>query len=123
MSASKQIKVACKRECDNEYCSVKREAEQTLAEYGMGATFNEKGVTINRESMTASLENLLEETEGRITERNGYKQKVEYMEKEMQSNVHQYQDVECSKWLKCNLDSRKTTAIINMQEQMIEIRK
>ena len=53
MSESKWIKVICNRGCDSEYCSVKHEDEQTLAEYGMEVTFNEKEVTINGESMTA----------------------------------------------------------------------
>ena len=37
--------------------------------------------------------------------------KAKYIEKKMQSNFYQNQDVECGKWL------------INMQEQMIETRK
>ena len=70
MSESRRIEVVWKRECDSGYCSVIRKAEQTLAEYGMEVTLNEKGVTINGESMTAPWRNLLEETEGRIDERN-----------------------------------------------------
>ena len=52
MSDSKWIEIVWKRECDSEYCSVKREVKQTLPEYGMEVTFNEKGVTINGASMT-----------------------------------------------------------------------
>ena len=50
---SKWIEVVWKREYDSEYCSVNHEGKQSLAEYGMEVTFNEKGVTINGESMTA----------------------------------------------------------------------
>ena len=53
MPESRWIEVIWNRGCDNEYCSVKREDEQTLAEYGMEVTFNEKELTINEESMTA----------------------------------------------------------------------
>ena len=70
MSESRWIEVVWKRKGDSEYCSVKREAKQTLAGYGMEVTFNKKVVMINGESMTAPLKNLLEETEGKIVERN-----------------------------------------------------
>ena len=45
------------------------------------------------------------------------------MKKEMQSNVYKNQELECNEWLKCNLDPKKTAAIIDMQDQMIETRK
>ena len=51
MSESRWIEIAWKRECDSEYCSVKREAEQTLDECGLEATFTEKGVTLNGEDL------------------------------------------------------------------------
>ena len=54
MSESRWIEVAWKREDNSEYCSVKREAEQTLAECGMEVTFNEKRVTMNGEIITGS---------------------------------------------------------------------
>ena len=40
----------------------------------------------------------------------------------MQSEHHKGFDMESHQWLKCNIDARKVSAIINMQEQMIETR-
>ena len=98
MSESRWIEVVWKRKGDSEYCSVKREAEQTLAEYGMEVTFNKKGVTINGESMTAPCKTCWRKLkEGLIKGMNNNK-KAEYMKKEVQSNVYQNQDVECSEW-------------------------
>ena len=41
----------------------------------------------------------------------------------MQSWMFTNQEPECSAWLNCNMDSRKTASIINLQEQMVETRK
>ena len=41
----------------------------------------------------------------------------------MQSWMFTNQDPECSAWLNCNMDPRKTASIINLQEQMVETRK
>ena len=116
MSESRWIEVVWKRECDSEYCSVKREAEQTLAEYGMEVTFNEKGVTINGESMTAPWKTCWRKLKEELMKGMNNNKKAEYIKEEMQSNVYHNQDVECSEWLKCNLDPKKTAAMINMQE-------
>ena len=40
----------------------------------------------------------------------------------MQSKHHKGFDMESHQWLECNIDPRKVSAIINMQEQMIETR-
>ena len=45
-----------------------------------------------------------------------------YKSKNMQSEHHKGFDMESHQWLKCNIDARKVSSIINMQEQMIETR-
>ena len=40
----------------------------------------------------------------------------------MQSEYYKGFDMESHQWLKCNIDARKVSAIINMQEQMMETR-
>ena len=40
----------------------------------------------------------------------------------MQSEVFNGQEEKCNQWLDCNLDSRKTAAIIEMLEQIVETR-
>ena len=40
----------------------------------------------------------------------------------MQREYYKGFDIERHQWLKCNIDARKVSAIINMQEQMIETR-
>lgn len=123
MSESRWIAVVWKREYDDEYCSVKREAEQTLAECGLEVTFNEKGVTMNGESMIGPWKTGWRKLKEGLKKGMENNKKSEYMKKEMQSKVYKDQELECSEWLKCNLDPKKTAAIVNMQEQMIETRK
>ena len=45
-----------------------------------------------------------------------------YKSKNMQSEHYKEFDMESYQWLKCNIDARKVSAIINMQEKMIETR-
>ena len=42
----------------------------------------------------------------------------EYQEKRLQSEIYLGQDGRCNQWLECNLYSRKTAAVIEVQEQM-----
>ena len=46
----------------------------------------------------------------------------EYQEKRLQSEIYRGQDERCNQCLECNLDSRKTAAVIEVQEQMVETR-
>ena len=48
--------------------------------------------------------------------------KETYLEKKMQSDIYEQLDERSHQWLKCNIDPRKVSAIINMQEQMVETR-
>ena len=107
MSESRWIEVVWKRKGDSEYCSVKREAEQTLADYGMEVTFNKKGVTINRENMIVPWKTCWRKQKEGLMKRMNNNKKAEYMKKEMQGNVNQNQDVEYSEWLKCNLYQKR----------------
>ena len=45
-----------------------------------------------------------------------------YRSKNMQSEHYKGFDMEGHQWLECNIDARKVSAIINMQEQTIETR-
>ena len=43
-----------------------------------------------------------------------------YKQKQFQSETYRKQETECHMWLECNLDPRKTAAIVNLQEQLVE---
>ena len=43
-----------------------------------------------------------------------------YKQKQFQSETFSKQETECHMWLECNLDPRKTAAIVNLQEQMVK---
>ena len=43
-----------------------------------------------------------------------------YKQKQFQSETFSKQETECHMWLESNLDPRKTAAIVNLQEQMVE---
>ena len=58
----------------------------------------------------------------KIKERREELQIENYKSKNMQSEHYKGFDMESHQWLKCNIDARKVSAIINMQEQMIETR-
>ena len=56
------------------------------------------------------------------------KKKIKEMREELRiknyksNNMQSEHYVESHQWLECNIDARKVSAIINMQEQMIETR-
>ena len=58
----------------------------------------------------------------KIKERREELQTEKHKSKNMQSEHYKGFDLESHKWLECNIDVRKVSAIINMQEQMIETR-
>ena len=45
-----------------------------------------------------------------------------YKEKKLQSEIYRGQDERCNQWLECNLDPKKTAAVIEVQERMVETR-
>ena len=50
------------------------------------------------------------------------KKKKTYMEKKVQSEIYKGLVEPSHQWIKCNINPAKVSAIINMQEQMIETR-
>ena len=46
-----------------------------------------------------------------------------YKQKSFQSETFSKQELECHMWLECNLDPKKTVAMVNLQEQMVKMKE
>ena len=122
LSDNEWLKVAWSRECKDEYCSIKREAEESLRFVGVEAEFQGPTVKVNGEEYVGSWKKCWTKIKGIIKNGIATARKNKYLKKKMQSKIYSEQDIECSTWLTSNLDPRKTAAIINVQEQMVETR-
>ena len=69
----------------NEYSSVKREVQRTLAECGMEVTFNVKEIIVNGESMTGPWKSCWKKLKERLKHGMESKRKAKYREKELQN--------------------------------------
>ena len=93
-----------------------------MREVGHTLTSKDEGIKLDRELQSRSWKEswkkikrvLKKETERRLID--------QYNQKELQSETYSKQEKECSKWLECSLDPRKTVAIVSLQEQMVETR-
>eukprot|EP00112_Aurelia_sp_Birch-Aquarium-sp1_P009614 Seg2098.1 transcript_id=Seg2098.1/GoldUCD/mRNA.D3Y31 product="hypothetical protein" protein_id=Seg2098.1/GoldUCD/D3Y31 len=107
----------------NEYCSIKREAEDSLKDLGINIQFDKDKVMLDDKEMMKSWKECWKTIKGRTKAGIESKRKENYSEKQMQSWMFRNQEPECSAWLNYNMDPRKTSSIINLPEQMVETRK
>ena len=78
---------------------------------------------LDEKEMTKPWKKCWKAIKGRLKSGIESKRKENYSGKQMQSWMFRNQEPECSAWLNCNMDPRKTSSIINLQEQMVETRK
>ena len=106
------IKTAWRREFQKEGRSIKRSRRK--CSILLGSCKNARHSTGRR------LEKNLEKTKKKIKERREELRIENYKSKNMQSEHYKGFDMESHQWLECNIDARKVSVIINMQEQLIE---
>ena len=121
-SESAWIKTAWRREFQKEGKSIKSEAEDALREVGENVEFCLDHVKIQGIAQVGDWRKIWKKLKTKIKERREELRIENYKSKNMQSEHYKGFDMESHKWLKCNIDARKVSAIINMQEQMIETR-
>ena len=119
-STSKWIRTAWERECASQYCSIRRDAEVAMREIGCVLEFRGNEILCDGECLAADWKKCWRRLKQLLKKKIGTKRVSEYKLKEMQSEVFIGQQGEPSLWLQCDLDPKKTAAIIKVQEQMIE---
>lgn len=121
-SQSEWIKVAWRRECKKEYCSIKREAEEAMLDIGESIKFGEEAVWLNGERMCGEWKEIWGKLKAMLQTKTEVMRIEQYTKKILQSEVYRGIEEKGHGWLECNMDSRKTAAVILMQEQMVETR-
>ena len=102
--------------------SPSRDVAETSAVYEINAVFDKEGVFLKRKECWEN-----EEVYGRILKhmshkRGGASRKLQCEQKHMQSDLYKNLDEGGHEWLRYNKDPKKASAIINMQEHIIETR-
>ena len=121
-SESAWIKTAWRREFQKEGKSIKSEAEDALREIGEIVEFSLDHVKIQGIAHAGDWRKIWKKLKRKIKERREELRTENYRSKNMQSEHYKGFDMESHQWLKCNIEARKVSAIINMKEQMIETR-
>ena len=121
-SDSKWIRVAWKRELNKEGPSIKNEAEELMKDLGIMLQFSEQKILLNNEEIVGPWKNVWKKLKKVIHRQREEKRINEYQKKTLQSEIYRGLD-DCShQWLSTNIDPKKVSAIIGMQEQMVETR-
>ena len=116
----RRIKAAWEHEKLRDYNSLKIEAEEMANEVGHTLKFKDKGIELEgelqcghwRKSWKKIMDLLKKGSETSLIEK--------YKQKSFQCVTFSKQEVECHMRLECNLGHRKTVAIENLLEQMVE---
>ena len=119
LSRCRWIKVVWKRDHRNEYCSIKIQAEEVLKIAGEEVHFGVGEIDLNGEKICGSWKDAWRKLKILLKSKMEKRRAYQHREKKLQSEVFSGQEEKCNQWLDCNLDSRKTTAIIKMLEQMV----
>ena len=121
-STNRWIKAACSREQLKEENAIIAECLTIMEEVGVRMRFEGDNLRLDEQIDRIGVETNLEESQ------NGTKKGLEcrriemYKAKQQQSKLFSDQEEECQIWLSQNLHPHKTSAIMNMLEQMVETR-
>ena len=119
-SDSRWIKVAWKQEKSKEYNSLKTAAEEMISEIGLALKFKDEGIELDGELQIGNWRKSWTKIKAILKKGNEMLLIEKYKQKQFQSETFSKQETECHMWLECNLDPRKTAAIVKLQEQMVE---
>ena len=119
-SESRWIKVAWKQEKSKEYNSLKTAAEEMISEIGHALKLKDEGIELDGVLQIGNWRKSWEKIRDVLKKGNEMFLIEKYKQKQFQSEAFSKQETECHMWLECNLDPRKTAAIVNLQEQMVE---
>jgi len=116
------IKSAWQAEVSKEGKSMKREVDDIMRNYCGNIEFNIGGVYEDANPIEGTWKNVWHKIKGYMRAKRRERRKETYLEKKMQSEIYKQLDEESFQWMKCNIDPRKVSSIVNMQEQMVETR-
>lgn len=121
-SESRWIKVAWKHEQSKEYNSLKITAEQMKRETGHTLKFKDQGIELDGEIQSGNWRKSWNKIKDVLKKGNKILIIEKYKQKQFQIETFSKQETTYHIWFECNLDPRKTAAIVNVQEQMVETR-
>ena len=116
------IEVAWESETSKEGKSLCRYVNDTLEKYGSRITVNRDGMYDGGKLIIGTWKDVWKKMKGIIKDSRRTERKEAYAEKRMQSEIYKGLDEGSHQWLRCNMNPGKVSAIINMQEQMVETR-
>ena len=119
-SDSRWIKVAWKQEKSKEYNSLKTATEEMINEIGHALKFKDEGIELDGVLQIGNWGKSWKKIKDVLKKGNEMFLMEKYEQKQFQSETFSKQETECHMWRECNLDPRKTAAIVNLQEQMVE---
>ena len=120
LSQSPWMKEVWRREEEKEFWSVKKEAENALKQVGQELVLSERQVKLNEEVLDGDWKEVYDKVKKCFKTETRKKRIETYNGKEMQSEVWRGQDAVCHTWMERNMDPAKTSAIVALQEQMVE---
>ena len=122
MSDDMWIKEVWKYEKEKDHYSVKREVEEGWRNLGDELTLGDGEIWLNGERKIGRWKRIKDDLKKRLKERIVKRRKETLAKKKLQGKGFAGLDEYSHKWLNCNVDPRKVSSIIQMQERMVETR-
>ena len=116
------IKAAWENEVRKDGKSMPRDVNDILRDYCSSMEICEDGMYESGVKVVGTWRDIWVKTKGMMREGCTEHRINTYLEKRIQSNIYKDLDESCHQWMKCNMDPKKVSVIINMQEQMVETR-
>jgi hypothetical protein len=116
------IQAAWNSEVRKDGKSMTRDVNNILGEYCSNMEIGRDGMYEDGRLVAGTWKDVWTKTKGLMRKGCRKKRKESYLGKKMQSEYYQEMDESCHQWLRCNIDPKKVSAIIKMQEQMVESR-
>ena len=121
VSDNKWIKEAWKQETRKEYNSIKDEIIWTMQTKGKTVQF-EEDMKLEGKILDREFKPIWKQVKKWFKKGSEEKRLEQCRKMEVQSEIYNKQDKKCNIWLEQNLTPRKTSAIMSMIKQMVEIR-
>ena len=122
VSDNRWIKEAWKQEARKECNSIKDEIILTMQTKGKTIQFEGKDMKLEGKILGREFKPIWKQVKKCFKKGSEEKRFEWYRKKEMQSEIYKKQDKKCNIWLEQHLTLRKTSAIMSMLEQMVEVR-
>ena len=116
------IKAAWENEIGKDGKSMGRDVNNILGEYCDNMKVGRDGIYEDDNVIIGTWRDVWSKIKGKMRQERRQNRKEKYLDKKMQSDIYKELDESCHQWMKCNMDPKKVSAIINMQEQMVETR-